>query len=201
MLCDSSEGSIPVDGGAKTLTSLNSTKSAYLRVLPWRPSAEAGRGGAAATTWIFRGGGHTTWIFRGGGRDVDIPWREAATTWIFRGGGGRHRTSSRPEIPARPRVQLQAVARRIRESKIVDEQSRRVSAFEGFGPEVVSMLPPVQTSPVQDAAARQRDVVGGDDDHGGRVARLLVVRLAVAEEQPPGDAELDIRVGDVDRVH
>ena len=26
-------------------------------IIPWRSSLEAGRGGAAVTTWIFRGGG------------------------------------------------------------------------------------------------------------------------------------------------
>ena len=33
------------------------TATRYLRVIPWRTCVEAGRGDAAATTWIFRGDG------------------------------------------------------------------------------------------------------------------------------------------------
>ena len=63
---------------------LQAAGHAYLRGVSWS-SVEVRRGGAAATTWILRGGG-SRWRRS---HDVDNPRRRvrggaAATTWIFR---------------------------------------------------------------------------------------------------------------------
>ena len=101
------------------------------RVLPWRSCPAAGRGGAAATTWIFRGGGRRGNFCETASRDG-----AAAAAWIFRG-GGRRGISARPQIlhvrvapvvRAGPEPRCVHDVLRARLGRVMEEPGRRVAA-------------------------------------------------------------------------
>ena len=85
------------------------------RVISWRSYAETGRGGAAATTWIFRGDGSR----RRRGRAADVRRR-------------RPRHSARPRVPEVRVFNTEFLRGPVQADEQVREAERRVAAFE-FG--------------------------------------------------------------------